>query len=332
MQYFVRAGSLKGFPELVRELGQNPSKLLREQGLTTGVLDNPDLYVPGMSLARLLVRAARVCGEPAFGLRLGSRQGLEMVGALGSFLCLQPTIGEGLVVLQKNLGFHARGANLQVETDAHSVAVSLQYEYWNQTDCDQLAVLGMAVLSRSIAQVQQHPLAPLEVSLTMGAPGARKPYPDYFGCKVRFAAATNTIRYPLALLRQAVTMEPRQRERLTELWRGDWSKAQTASVEQQVERAVSALLPTGELSLQTVSSIVGLRPRTLQARLQQEGCRYGDVLQRVRQRLACQHLQHSDIDLSTLALDLGFAELSVFSRVFKTWYGVSPSVWRERHR
>jgi len=49
----------------------------------------------------------------------------------------------------------------------------------------------------------------------------------------------------------------------------------------------------------------------------------------VRQALACTHLAESDIDLTRLALDLGYAELAVFSRAFKEWTGLPPSRWRQ---
>ena len=329
MKYIARAGGLMGFPDLVRERGQNPSRLLRDAGLSIATLHDPDLYLPYLSITKLLQRAAKVCGDEHFGLHLGSRQGLEVIGALGAFLSLQTNLAEALTVIKKNLGFHSRGLALDSEIRGKTIDLTMRYVFDNQTDCTQLSVKGMAVTARSIAQLHGRAMSPLEVALVIAAPARSEPYETFFGCPVQFGAATNHLRFPTDILTLPVAVAPDLRNRLTERWRGDWQQAEAvASLSQQVERAIVALLPTGDFALETVASLLMLHPRSLQQQLKREGTQYGEILQKARQHLACQHLERSDVELTQLALDLGFAELAVFSRAFKVWCGVPPSAWR----
>ncbi len=330
MKYFVRSGALSGFPEFVREHGENPSALLRSAGLTTAVLHDPDMYISYVALGGLLTLAAKHCQAPAFGAQLGYRQGLEAVGALGSLMCLQATVPDALRMMQKNLDFHARGVSVDLEVQGDSIELQMNFAFTSEIDCDQITAISMALLMRGLSQLHQQPLPPSEVHLTIPAPKKTGAYTTIFGSNIVFSAAQNRMRYPSELLALPVDPKPELRLRLSQQWRGNWEQRQPVSLLQQVERAITALLPTGECSLETVARIVEVHPRSLQSLLKEQSNSFGRLLQVIRLRLACQYLENSDIDLTTLALNLGFAELAVFSRAFKKWTGKPPRVWRQQ--
>ena len=181
-------------------------------------------------------------------------------------------------------------------------------------------------------RIEEQPahLLPQSVRMGMPRPAAAlvRACEEFFRCPVQFGGRDYSLSYPLALLAQPVAVMPRLQARLQQHWRDDWQLA-PVSISMQVDRSISALLPTGECSLETVARLVGLHPRTLQARLQTEDTHYDARLRAVRHELACTHLAESDIDLTRLALDLGYAELAVFSRAFKDWTGLPPSRWRQ---
>ena len=61
------------------------------------------------------------------------------------------------------------------------------------------------------------------------------------------------------------------------------------------------------------------------------GTSYRELLQQVRRDLAIQHLQQRTVSVTDLALQLGYAEIAVFSRHFKRWTGLSPKAWQRAH-
>jgi AraC-like DNA-binding protein len=91
-------------------------------------------------------------------------------------------------------------------------------------------------------------------------------------------------------------------------------------------------LPSGDCSIENVAANLDLHPRLLQLTLQAEHTNYRALLNQTRQTIAEQHLAQGSTAITDLALNLGFAEVAVFSRSFKSWTGYSPKAWRLRQR
>ncbi len=70
--------------------------------------------------------------------------------------------------------------------------------------------------------------------------------------------------------------------------------------------------------------------RTLQRRLDDEGTRFSDVLDTVRERLARSLLLDPSLTLAEVAYRTGFSDLATFSRAFKRWSGLPPGAFRRR--
>lgn len=334
MRYIARSGGLLGYADLVRQHGGNPLQLLDDIGLPAQVLTSPDLYIPYQRMAELMEHSATQLRAPGFGVALGQRQGLDVVGALASHLCRESHIASAMMVLQRHLGFHARGIEMTVTVQDDALEIRLDLAFQHRQPSHQLMALSLSLLDKGLRDLQHDHLPPRNVRMSGPPPAGDSAtrYHDVFRCPVRFNAECNAVIYPAALLLQPVQVAPALQARLARLWRDDWSQPSTASLITQVERAISALLPTGECRLDTVANLVGLHPRTLQEQLKACENSFTHTLERVRHDLACQHLCNSDIRLTRLALDLGYADVAVFSRAFRRWSGQSPRRWRQDNR
>jgi len=93
----------------------------------------------------------------------------------------------------------------------------------------------------------------------------------------------------------------------------------------QVKRMIVRLLPKGHCSLKEVASLMGYKERSLQRRLKHDGITFQVLLDQTRQEIIKDLLGDKELSLTMMAQRLGYAELSVFSRAFKGWFGVSPS-------
>jgi AraC-like DNA-binding protein len=73
-----------------------------------------------------------------------------------------------------------------------------------------------------------------------------------------------------------------------------------------------------------IATTMGLTARAMQQRLTSAGSSYREIVQKVRQQIACQRLRSGDVVLTALAADLGYSETSAFVRAFHRWTGTSP--------
>ncbi|MCK0165651.1 MULTISPECIES: AraC family transcriptional regulator [unclassified Marinobacter] len=332
MQYFARSGALVGFPEMVRGYGEHPYRLMREVGLSPALLKDTDLYIPYTSLAELLALAAERCGAPEFGARLGYRQGLEAVGALGSLMCMQSTIADAVRILLRNLAFHAHGVQIDVDVNGSAMEMRMAFAFEARTDCRQLIALSLALLVSGTKQLNAGAPQPEEVELALADNGNFEAYRAFLGPNLQFGGLENRVQYPTSLLNLPVLATNDVRQRISQQWQRNQTQIKVPSLRSRVDRSITALLPTGECNLDTVARVLGSHPRSLQNRLKSENTSFGERLRINRQRLACQYLKNTDMDLAQLALNLGYADLAPFSRAFKTWKGCSPRVWRKQTR
>lgn len=80
-----------------------------------------------------------------------------------------------------------------------------------------------------------------------------------------------------------------------------------------------------------MARLMNLSPRTLKRRLQEEGTTYTALLADARGAAAKELLRDPSLPLGEIAVRLGFSDLSTFSQAFKRWYGVAPSIFRDRN-
>jgi AraC-like DNA-binding protein len=105
------------------------------------------------------------------------------------------------------------------------------------------------------------------------------------------------------------------------------SYPRSASLSDRVAAHLASSLP-GSTDVGEVAAALHMSGRTLQRRLEQEGTRFGEVLDRARLDLARRLLADPSRTLTDVAYRLGFADLATFSRAFRRWTGQPPGQWR----
>lgn len=96
----------------------------------------------------------------------------------------------------------------------------------------------------------------------------------------------------------------------------------------KIKQEIIKDLHGGEATRDTIANRLGMSPRTLQRRLDEQGIAFAELLDEVRAELAKNKLQGSDLSLSEIGFLLGFSEQSSFTRAFKRWTGKTPREYR----
>jgi AraC-like DNA-binding protein len=170
----------------------------------------------------------------------------------------------------------------------------------------------------------------LEVRFRHAAPADPRPFASFFACPVVFGADENAVHFDARLLAQPLLQAD---AKLNLAMRDQARKAMEQNREenaetQQVRKSLARLMPKCEASLNHVAADLGMNPRTLQRRLAGADFSFQAILDDTRRELAQVYLRDAALSALDVALLLGYAEQSSFTRAFRHWFGSTPSAWR----
>lgn len=176
--------------------------------------------------------------------------------------------------------------------------------------------------------------SPARVDFTFAAPRDTDEYQRVFQTEIQFGSPVARLILPRRALTAPISsanamllavLEDHARRLLEELPRREGLAA-------RVREAIAAELGDGEPGLSRVARRLAMSERTLQRRLQEEGRTLAGLVDEVRTAVAKAHLSDPGVAASEVAWLLGFSDQSAFTRAFRRWTGVTPGVWRARHK
>jgi AraC-like DNA-binding protein len=90
-------------------------------------------------------------------------------------------------------------------------------------------------------------------------------------------------------------------------------------IEVQLRAAIHRALPAGNVSLAAVAKIIGIGGRTLQRRLNENGCSYGRILNDERQKLVTRLLADGKLSKAEIAYRVGYHDPNSLYRMLTRW-------------
>ena len=302
--------------------------ILTDVGLEPTVVDVADAYIPLVKYLQLLGRTAEVTGCIRFGLLMAERLGPEALGVVGYVMQQATNVGEAVQVLADFLHLHDQHGRIRLEAGGNGLRIGYHMHDLEQPGAEQgidvAAALGHNMLVTLIGRDNQA----IGYEFPYSRPRDLSPYRMLNTRKLVFEAESFGV---LIERRDAstpiTTADPRMRQLLNDYLTMRSNSADPA-LSSSVESLVSDLLSTGRCNLVAVSELMGMSSRSLQNKLQREGTSFHAIVEQVRQRQATHYLRHSDIDLTNVALLLGYSDSTAFSHSFLRWFHVTPSQWR----
>lgn len=327
--HLIRIGAIGGIETLVRQRGANPVHLIRQVGLSPSQFRDPNTLISLEKMAELVELCAIECQDAHFGLALGFHQDPGVLMDLLVTASREQSVVGAVESFARHLYLHATGVRLEVVTAEDAAQARFCFEITTPYGIDQLNQLGAGQLINIIAgMVPEAERRHLSIHLRQHAPDQAAPsstrgrFTIYHGAPFDGVVIDATAAHRRPHLDEAI-LSQHFSAYLTYL------KARyPGNVLSQIKEVIGRLLPSGECSLKRVAATLDLSPRTLQRMLQREATNYGEQLQQVRCTMAQQHLEHGRMGITDLALNLGYSDVSVFSRHFRRWTGQSPRAWR----
>ena len=268
-------------------------------------------------------------GNRAFGLRVGLESSIETLGSYGNVIASAPTIKHALEASCRLIHLHTSDARLWLIPAGDEIWLCrnrFRGPRFGRTQVEQY------VLARLIDYVRigaGPSWRPAKVRLqTQEAPGdeLRDALSDP---EIRIGQRATAIAVPrrfLALtLQHGRTPGEAGDAKEARLWDTAPATSFCGSLRQM---AASLLKQEGSPRVETMAEITGLSVRSLQRRMAKCGLKHTQIVDQARCRAAMHLLEDCEIRITDVAMDLGYADASHFTRAFKRWTGVTPRDYR----
>jgi AraC-like DNA-binding protein len=151
----------------------------------------------------------------------------------------------------------------------------------------------------------------------------------YFRCPIDFGAADNRIVLSNKVVDKRLPgSNPMMAQLNDQVMIKYMARLDENDIVSRVKATIIDLLADGRLSDAKVAESLYMSNRTLQRKLQEQGTSFKKILTEVRHELALKYIQDHQMTLTELSFQLGFSEVSSFSRAFKNWTGQAPRDYR----
>lgn len=329
----IRGTALTGFRELVAERGGDPDRLLAEVGIPVEAIGDYGTFVSYLGLLEVLEKAAAQTGSPDFGRTLGARQNIDVLGSVGAAARSAPTVASALATFERYLRAYTPTleARIVITGDPAVARFELGRAITGLSPYPQGAEIGAGLSLQVLRHLIGPDWHPLRAELGHLPLDAVVDYETYFGCPVDFGRPGTAFLLDAAVLAQPVSTDAETHDAMVSYLQSI-APYTPQGVLPVVDGLVRRLLPSGSAELSVVADELGMHPRTLQRRLEEEGVNFAEVVQDVRRRTAEQYLRDTDMSLRHLASELGYLEQSTFTRACHRWFGMSPLAYRRSLR
>ncbi|MEV6276336.1 AraC family transcriptional regulator [Nocardia sp. NPDC051832] len=335
MVVMTRAAGLRGYAELVDELGGDGVALLARFGITPAALDSDDALVSAESTGWALQIAAAELDCPDFGLRLAERQDSTVLGPLSIAIANAETIGDAIRCAARYLFVHHPGISVALVPDPEGRTGTVALNYRDPGEANGI-VQGVDLAAATIhaglrrAAGGDYGLRTVYLPHPPLAPARR--YTEYFGAAVRFDAETTLFRIPSELLTRPVMGNDRTLRTIAMDYLARNYSELTKSMTARVRVAIDQSFTQGKPDIDVIAKVLAMHERSLQRALAEEGTTFSEVLDGARRDAAYRLLRETEMTMTEITILIGLGEQSALTRAVRRWFGATPQQVRAAAR
>lgn len=171
------------------------------------------------------------------------------------------------------------------------------------------------------------------LELTIARPKNPQKYENFFNCPIKFDAIKNKIILPHALL--STKLEKADAVLFEILCnQANWFLEEIPTEDpfiEQVHLQTIKAIANNKVHIDDIADALNISSRTLQNRLRKRDISFKYILNNTRSQLAEKYLKNNELNITEIAFLLSYKDQTSFNRAFKTWTGLSPTTWREKH-
>jgi len=321
----VRVASLLRFARCTESLGAPSEHLLAASGIPVELLDHPSAAVSLENAFKFGEKACKAADTEHLGLYVGMQTSLDDLGPVGEKLKRSTTVHDYLcqaIALYNKL---VTGACIWLSDQGDEIRLNVATMGEGSLAPYQSQLETLAITVVALRQALGRDWSPDALGLTYRS---REDFPEnscFEGSRILQGAQTSYIAIPRGALAAPFPCANRQSEPGADTIDTHTLSGDLAGL---VQHQVDTLLGAKGLHIDTVAESLMMSRRSLQRCLAEDGTSYSELLADTRMHKAMNQLQVTDEPIMEIALALGYANASNFTRAFKARAGVSPQSFR----
>ena len=324
---YRRVGVLTRVPNVVAAFGVDPDDVLRAAGLTRDSIAQQEGSISYVAMGRLLGAAAEATGCAHIGLLLGREANLQTLGLLGQMLAHCPSVIDAMRALVQHYERFGRGSHVYLITHADHVLWGYAVHQKDMPHVQHAYDFAITAGYRFLSLVSGR--GPSEVLLPRKRPADAAAYHDTFKVPVRFDSEHAALVIPADVAHAPIKgADPACYAQIAVNVQAYWATDGVTLADRVLRMIRRTILAEAQPTALSVARALGLHPKTLSRRLQDEGTTFRALLADARLEMAKQLLDCTRMSVTDLALAVGYSDIVAFNHAFHRWTGMSPGEWR----
>ena len=282
--------------------------------------------IPYETIRELLFIALQRTGSKRFWLDMAIQfDKKEMLGVLAYSTCTLPTAKDAM---EYGYDVLSRLSNI-LAIELSCTEVESAFIIQPQTNDDMINILidfHMANFTKITRMEVDKNFQPIRLELQHSGPEDPSSYTNWFCCPILFNQARNALVFDVGILNVPLINSDESLHKALEPFADSLKERIKAchTTAEQTSTALVHLLPKKSFHINDVASLLNMSVRSLQQELNKEQTSFQNLLDQIRMEHAVARMQNTNSKLSNVAEELGFSDISSFSRAFKRWTGQSP--------
>lgn len=310
----------------------DPAALFEECGIDSRRSEELDAPVPARKVASLLELAADHSDNPCMGLHMAQHYHYESASLLILAMLAAPSVGEGIRCLSHYDRYVDTAIEISFDFSGSLAEFSFRVLVPEGVVVKQLNEYLLGFLVQALNTATRIPVPIKAVWFNHACDQNAAALQAFFDAPVAFSRPANRLFFDRSYLQERFhTSHVLLHEILINAMKTYFVPEQSGSG--LVDILCREIIRGGaeeSATLESVAQRLAISPRTLRRRLSSEGHNFQEVKNLARAKRAKYYLRRTALPIAEIAYELGFSELSAFSRAFRSWVGQAPQAYRDQ--
>jgi len=325
----LMAGPVTAIAQALEYKGMDSGDVFRAAGVRQAIRNDPTDRLSVSATAALFRHCAEATCDPYFGLTVAQFIRVSNIHALGYALLASKTLLDFCLRLERYFALVTQSVTLHVDRAPDEIALRFHPLTRIAGEAEDAWAAFMLHLMRLLSRPD---FAPLRIEFLHPCPlDGPAPYAACFGVLPLFEQPEMVIRFSAAVMEEPLSGASPELAQYNDRIATDYlARLDKADVVGRVRAKIIERLSSGDCSRRKVAGDVSMSEETLRLKLAQRNTNFLKLLDETRKELALGYLVDRALSVTEITFLLGFSDVSNFTRAFKRWTGISPSLYRRR--